>query len=172
MADEGGSFRFRARVNDTLVFPGVRDVRPFLAGAVLACRPVALVTIYRCHGGDCRPGVQMAFTADDLSGISPEACSETDLACQARACLEDLRPRWLSYDDATFACGHIDVLIECLVPQDQALLTLLDMTRAHQGALWLSDGRDRSCLPCGPCNGTEAAGEMAEGAIWVRHNPV
>ena len=186
MADEGGSFRLKERADTVRRVPDSRhfgpaiDVRPFLKCVSVVRQAVALVTLYKvCGDGLRRPGTQVAVTADKLSGLLSGGCLETDIIGHARNCLDDRRPRWLTYgettsfSDLTLSAGRrIDLMIEYIAPGDQALLQLIQLTEDRHSALWLSDGRDRSCLPCGPCGAKDDAGETGEDSIWVRYNPL
>ncbi len=186
MADEGGSFRLKTRtdnvrqVPDSRLFGPAIDVRPFLKCVSVTRQAVALVTLYKvCGAGPRRPGAQVAVTADNLSGFLSGGRLEADLIGHARNCLDDRRPRWLTYgetspfSDIQLSSGRrIDLMVEYIAPDDQALLQLIDLTEDRHAALWLSDGRDRSCSPCGPCGAKDDAGETGEDSIWVRYNPL
>ena len=135
-------------------FGMVDDVRPALAAARAAGRPSVLATLYAAEGGAPRGiGTQMLFVNETPTGYLAGGCIEADVALHARAVLADSGPRRLIYGvggpaDLPLPCGsHIEVLVERLPPDDDAVGALLALTAARRPALWISDGRERICRP-------------------------
>jgi xanthine dehydrogenase accessory factor len=150
---------------------------------------MVLATLVRVEGGGPRPvGAQMAFTNTDLVGFLSGGCVEADVATQAAQVLASGTPRKLVYGrgspyfDIQLLCGaRIELMLERVSPSDDAVIRLLELTKARRSAL--SNGRDHHCLaedepaPKGwkklAKHGRlvlEAAGETP-GAYWIRFRP-
>jgi xanthine dehydrogenase accessory factor len=138
------------------LFGLVDDIRPALARAVAASRPVALATIVALDGGGPRPvGDQMSITDDEVCGFLSGGCLEADVVTHAQELLQGGGPsRRLVYGqgspwaDIRLLCGsRIEILLERIAPDDPALAALLDLTTARRPALWLTDGERRACRP-------------------------
>ncbi len=168
----------QAGLSDWPMFGLVSDMRPFLAKARLRGQPVALVTLIRADGGGPRrPGAQMAVTRDEILGFLSGGCVEADIVCHARDCLIDGRPRTLVYGqgspffDIRLLCGRrIEVLVEPVLPDDEAVGTLLRLTGLRRDVLWISDGMARTCRE--PVDAVQGeAGVQADGRAWKRYRP-
>jgi xanthine dehydrogenase accessory factor len=156
------------------LFGLVDDVRPALARAVVASRPIALATIVGLDGGGPRPvGDQMSVTADEVCGFLSGGCLEADVVAHARELLEGGGPpRRLVYGqgspwaDIRLLCGsRIEILLERIAPDDSALAALLDLTHARRPALWLTDGERRASGPA------DAAPRPWQGAFARPYDP-
>ncbi len=134
------------------------DVRPALAAAVAAGRPVALATIFAVIGGSPRPvGSQMLINmlgdTGEPHGFLSGGCVEADICRHAQDSLADGRPRRLAYGeggppDIRLVCGgRIEVLLEPIPPDDPAVAELLALAAARREAIWISDGANRLCRP-------------------------
>ena len=129
------------------------DARPALRAALLA-GPTALATIVALGGGGPRPvGTQMVFGKNIVSGFLSGGCIEADVEGHALACLEDGKPRRLVYGegspwpDIQLLCGaRIEILVECIEPDDKAVATLLRLADWRMPAFWASDGDKRQCM--------------------------
>lgn len=157
------------------------DVRPALANA-LSRGPAALASIVALDGGGPRPvGTQMVFGDKTISGFLSGGCIEADVEAHARACLEDGQPRRLVYGegspwpDIRLLCGaRIEILLERIAPDDDAVLTLLDLARQRAPAFWVSDGVRRLCAeePQAPWSGAfERAYDPAQRLVVVGGDP-
>ncbi|MGQ4274498.1 XdhC family protein [Terrihabitans sp. B22-R8] len=131
----------------------VDDVRPAMAAARARGRPAALATLYNAEGGAPRGiGAQMLITHDDVSGYVSGGCVEADIVHHAMAVLDSGAPCRLVYGrggplDIRLPCGgRIELLIERLAPDDEAVGNLLALTERRQPGLWLSDGTSRAVL--------------------------
>ena len=154
-------------------FGMVDDVRPALAAARAAGRPSVLATLHAAEGGAPRGvGTQMLFVDAAPTGYLAGGCIEADVALHARAVLEDGSPRRLVYGsggpaDLPLPCGsRIEVLVERLAADDDAVGRLLGLTEARRPALWVSDGRERTCRPA-----DAPAAPAAASAIARRYEP-
>ncbi len=135
----------------------VDDMRPALAQARGAGRPCALATICATGGSAPRPvGAQM-LVGDEVVGHLSGGCIEGDVAVHARACLADGEPRRLVYGqgspwrDIRLACGgRLDVLVERIPPDDDAVGSLLRLADARRPAVLASDGTARRVAADGP----------------------
>ena len=148
------------------VFGVQSDVRPALAQALSAGRPAVLGTMHTHEGAaPLGEGAQILFDAKSgtewaVAGFLSGGCVEGDVALHAQAVLADGAPRRLVYGrggpaDIQLLCGsRIEVLLELILPDDEAARRLLALAAARRPALWLSDGRVRACL---------AEGESADG---------
>jgi xanthine dehydrogenase accessory factor len=129
------------------------DARIALRTALLA-GPAALATIVALGDGGPRPvGTQMVFGKNIVSGFLSGGCIEADVEAHARACLEDGVPRRLIYGqgspwpDIRLLCGaRIEILVERIKADDQAIATLMRLTDGRMPAFWASDGQRRQCL--------------------------
>jgi xanthine dehydrogenase accessory factor len=129
------------------------DIRPALALALEAGRPVVLGTLHSHEGAaPLGEGAQILFDGGAAAGFLSGGCVEGDVALHARAVLADGDPRRLVYGrggppDIQLLCGsRIEVLLERIDPDDEAALRLLALSRDRRPALWLSDGRAHACL--------------------------
>ncbi|MDD3838673.1 MAG: XdhC family protein [Phenylobacterium sp.] len=149
------------------------DVRPALARAKAAGKPMVLATLVALEGGGPRPvGTQMVFAEGLVAGYFSGGCVEGDIAGHAAACLEDGEPRRLVYGegspwpDIRLLCGaRIEVFLEKVAADDPALAELLRLTEQRRPALWVSDGRRRVCAPPGEA-------DMWKEAITRPYEPV
>jgi xanthine dehydrogenase accessory factor len=131
------------------------DARPALEAARGAGQPCAVATIVSLDGGGPRPvGTQMVIGAGALSGFLSGGCLEADVVGHAEACLADGEPRRLVYGagspwpDIRLLCGaRIDLLVERIPPDDEAVGRLLALRDVRAPAVWITDGRRRVCVP-------------------------
>lgn len=129
------------------------DVRPVLNQAAKAKVPLVLATLTAVEGGGPRPpGTQMVFAEGLLAGYFSGGCVEGDVAGHAAACLGDRAPRRLIYGegspwpDIRLLCGaRIEIFLERIEPEDEALAALLAAAADRRPATWVSDGRRRVC---------------------------
>ncbi len=174
MPDERGQFRsIQTPAGNTAA---AIDVRPFLFHKADAGEIVVLVTLYCAHGGGwLRPGAQMAVTIDQTSGALFGNAIDADIIRHAHKALIDGKPHWLAYgEDTGLQPGdgiHVALLVERVLPNDPALHCLREKTAEGGETLWLSDGHDRSCMASMGCKTADNAGELPDGAIWVRYRP-
>lgn len=174
-------------IGDWPMFGLCADVRGFLAERRAAGDAVVLVTLVSAKGGGPRlPGAQMAVTANDLCGFLSGGCIEADVALHARDCLDDGQPRRLVYGegspffDIQLLCGkRIELFLERIAPDDEALHRLLALTHDRQEALWVSDGQRRACFAAGEAmsegwDGPDMPEDAGEGraGIYVRYRPL
>ncbi len=129
------------------------DVRPALERARTLGESMALATIVALDGGGPRPvGTQMAVGPSGATGFLSGGCLEGDVVAHAAGVLADGAPRRLVYGqgspwpDIRLLCGaRIEVQLERLAPDDDAIRELLELTDARRPAIWLSDGSRRAC---------------------------
>jgi xanthine dehydrogenase accessory factor len=129
------------------------DARPTLEAARAAGKPCVLATIVALDGGGPRPvGTQMVIGEGILSGFLSGGCLEADVVGHAEACLADGEPRRLVYGagspwpDIRLLCGaRIDILVERIAPDDDAVARLLELRDARAPGTWISDGCRRVC---------------------------
>jgi len=147
------------------------DVRPTLRqvrDAGLAC---TLATLTAVEGGGPRPeGTQMVFAPGFAAGYFSGGCVESDVADHAFACLAEGAPRTLVYGhgspwpDIRLLCGaRIEIFLERVEPDDDALAELLSAHQDRRTVTWVSDGYARRC-----------AGDLSpwpEAAVVRRHEP-
>lgn len=134
---------------DWPVFGWSDDIRPSLAKAVEARRPVVLATLFKVEGSSPRgPGAQMLFDGNQASGYFSGDCIEGDVAGQAVQVLADGEPRRLHYGtgspwiDIRLRCGGaLHILLERVATDSAAVRALLDMMRDRRQCRWVSDGR-------------------------------
>ena len=127
------------------------DVRPAMKAAREAGRPAALVTLHTVEGGGPRPpGTQMLFAEGIVAGFLSGGCVEGDVALHASETLKDGQPRRLVYGeggpwpDIRLLCGaRIELLVERLEPNDDAVAGLLELTERRRPALWRTKGERR-----------------------------
>lgn len=137
------------------VFGLDEDVRPALARAVDARRPLVLATLTAVDGGGPRPpGTQMVFAEGIVAGYFSGGCVEGDVAGHARACLADGISRTLVYGegspwpDIRLLCGaRIEIVLERLVVDDPALLAILAAWRSRQPFIYASDRVSKTYEP-------------------------
>jgi xanthine dehydrogenase accessory factor len=124
------------------------DVRPALAQAMAASRPVALATLYRVEGSAPRgPGAQMLFDGGRATGYFSGDCIEGDVAGHAAEVLASGEPRHLHYGlgspwiDIRLRCGGaLYVFVERVAPDSAAARELISKGDARQVCTWHSDG--------------------------------
>jgi xanthine dehydrogenase accessory factor len=129
------------------------DVRPALRAARAAGGPLVLATLTTVEGGGPRPaGTQMVFAPGIVAGYFSGGCVEGDISGHAEACLQDGEPRRLVYGegspwpDIKLLCGaRIEVFLERIAADEPALAALLAFETARTPAVWISDGRRRTC---------------------------
>jgi xanthine dehydrogenase accessory factor len=129
------------------------DVRQTLADASARGAPAVLATLYGVGGGAPRGvGAQMVFVDDTPVGFLSGGCIEADLALNAKRVMALQRAERLVYGeggpiDIRLPCGsRIEVLLEPLLPGDQAVARLVQWTRERRPAIWLTDGDERTCV--------------------------
>lgn len=146
------------------------DVRPAMASALAAGRPVVLATLYKVEGSAPRgPGAQMLFddSSDGIwaSGYFSGDCIEGDVARHAAEVLADGQTQRLHYGmgspwiDIRLRCGGaLHVLAERVSPGSAAAQELLEHMRARRQCIWSSDGSDqRVTLGGGPLLGLDGS---------------
>jgi xanthine dehydrogenase accessory factor len=92
----------------------------------------------------------MLFAPGIVSGFLSGGCVEGDVALHAAETLADGRPRRLVYGeggpwpDIRLLCGaRIELLVERLGAEDEAVGRLLELTEQRRPALWRTDGQAR-----------------------------
>ena len=137
------------------------DVRPAMASALAAGRPVVLATLFKVEGSAPRgPGAQMLFDggADGIraSGYFSGDCIEGDVARHAAEVLANGQPQRLHYGmgspwiDIRLRCGGaLHVLVERLAPDNAAAQEVLEHMRVRRQCIWSSDGREQRVLTGG-----------------------
>lgn len=130
----------------------VDDMRPIMEQLASRGRAFALATIAYSEGGPRPTGSQMVITEDEHWGYLAGGCVEEDVAIHAREVLRTGEPSRLVYGrgspfiDMRLPCGRrIELLVERITPDDQALDALLSYTKARQPVWWGSDGFARRC---------------------------
>jgi xanthine dehydrogenase accessory factor len=149
------------------------DVRPALQRARARNEAAAVATIVDLDGGAPRPvGTQMLIAPGEVCGFLSGGCLEADVIGHAAQVLGDGAPRRLVYGrgspwpDIRLMCGaRIEILLEALAPDDEAVGALLALARSRREALWLSDGARRACGP------SRAPPETWPGAFARRYDP-
>ena len=129
------------------------DVRPRMFAAADRGEAFALATIVAADGGPRPVGAQMVVTSEESWGFLSGGCIEADVAMHARKAMHDGTPRRLRYGegspfiDIRLPCGGwIEVAIERVGPNDEALPALRMLLAARKPAMWLSDGEHRYCI--------------------------
>ena len=133
------------------------DVRPALAKALAAGRPVVLATLYKVEGSAPRgPGAQMLFEGVRASGYFSGDCIEGDVARHAAEVLADGQARHLHYGigspwiDIRLRCGGaLYILVERIAPDNQAARALLAHARERRPCIWASDGSSQDVIAGG-----------------------
>jgi xanthine dehydrogenase accessory factor len=130
------------------------DMRPRMFKASESAEPFALATIIDADGGPRPIGAQMVITKNAAWGYLSGGCVEADVALHAREVLVDKAPRTLVYGrgspfiDMRLPCGgRIEIMIECVEVDDDALARLRDLSALRVPAVWESNGHDRRCGP-------------------------
>lgn len=130
------------------------DVRHSMFECMSAGTPFALATITAANGGPRPVGSQMLITMEHQFGYLSGGCIESDVALNGRGVIGSGEPRRLVYGagspfiDMRLPCGgRIEVAVERVAPDDQALADLRTLTAQRQPALWISDGVHRQCQP-------------------------
>jgi xanthine dehydrogenase accessory factor len=144
---------FRDPLPEWPLFGLTDDVRPTLRQVREAGEACALATLIAVEGGGPRPaGTQMVFAPGITAGYFSGGCVESDVADHAFACLADGEPRTLVYGegspwpDIQLLCGaRIEIFVERVAPDDDALGQLLAAHEARRPVVWVSDGRAREC---------------------------
>ena len=142
-----------AVTDDWPMFGLTSDIRPALAEALRAAEPCVLATLGTAqNGAPFGAGAQMLFTSLEVTGFLSGGCVEADVALHAAEVLQDGQPRTLVYGeggapDIRLPCGgRIVMLLERIDPEDAAAKKLVAPNQLRTPALWLSDGRRRTCL--------------------------
>lgn len=136
---------------DWPLFGWQSDVRPALAAALGAGRPVALATLFHREGSAPRgPGTQMLFDGSSATGYFSGDCIEADVARHAAATLADGEPRRLVYGigspwiDIRLRCGGgLHILVERIAADCAAAHAVVAMAKARRACLWQSNGREQ-----------------------------
>jgi xanthine dehydrogenase accessory factor len=139
---------------DWPVFGWQVDVRPALAAARAAGRPVALATLYRVEGSAPRgPGAQMLFDQGRAVGYFSGDCIEGDVARHAAEVLASGEPRHLHYGlgspwiDIRLRCGGaLHIFVERIDAGSAAAHALLALGEARQVCTWHSDGIEQQAV--------------------------
>jgi xanthine dehydrogenase accessory factor len=147
------------------------DVRPTLRQVQEAGRACTLATLIAVEGGGPRPvGTQMVFAPGVTAGYFSGGCVESDVADHAFACLADGEPRTLVYGegspwpDIQLLCGaRIEIFLERVAPDDEALAELLAAHLERRPVVWVSDGYARACA--------EELSPWPEAAVVRHHEP-
>jgi len=94
----------------------------------------------------------MLFAGGQASGFLSGGCVEADVASHAALTLADGAPRRLVYGeggpwpDIRLLCGaRIELLVERILPADDAATRLIELMRARRPAVWRTDGVTRCC---------------------------
>ncbi len=136
---------------DWPTFGWEEDIRPALAEAAVAGRPVALATLYRVEGSAPRgPGTQMLFDGSKAVGYFSGDCIEGDVANHAAQVIADGKPRHLHYGlgspwiDIRLRCGGaLYVFVERVYAGDPAVAALLGHAERRETCIWSSNGLQR-----------------------------
>lgn len=128
------------------------DMRQPMFDMASSRRPFALATIAEADGGPRPVGSQMVITESHAWGFLSGGCIEADVALHGRAVLAEGAPRCLVYGrgspfiDMRLPCGgRLDVLVEQVPGDDEAVRKLRWLSEARQPAIWESNGRERRC---------------------------
>lgn len=142
-------------------------MRQRMFARMAADRPFALATIADADGGPRPIGSQMVIDTEGAWGFLSGGCIEADVALHGREVLAEGAPRRLVYGrgspliDMRLPCGgRLDVLIERVPSDDEAVRRLRHLFEARIPAEWWSDGLFRRCRPAG-----EPWEPLAEGTV-------
>jgi len=141
-------FPNRIEGEDWPVFGWADDIRPALADARVAGRPVALATLCKVEGSAPRgPGAQMLFDGSKASGYFSGDCIEGDVAGHAAEVLASGTPQLLHYGlgspwiDIRLRCGGaLYILVERIAADSAAAEELLECARERRSCRWSTDG--------------------------------
>jgi len=133
---------------DWPIFGWADDIRPELATAMAAGRPVALATLYKVEGSAPRgPGAQMLFDGNMASGYFSGDCIEGDVAGHGAQVLADGIPQRLHYGtgspwiDIRLRCGGaLYILVERITAASKAASDLLEYSSDRKPCIWSTDG--------------------------------
>lgn len=142
---------------DWPTFGWIDDIRPSLANAMKAGRPIALATLYKVEGSAPRgPGAQMLFDGPNAAGYFSGDCIEGDVAGHAAQVLADGEPRRLHYGmgspwiDIRLRCGGaLHVFVERILPDSSGARQLAEHSAARTVCRWESDGISQTVAPAG-----------------------
>lgn len=162
--------------SDWPTFGWIDDVRPALAEARAAGRAVVLGTLIAVEGSSPRPaGSQMLFDGHRAAGYFSGGCLEADVANHAADVLASGAPRVLVYGrgspwiDIRLLCGgRLEILLERIEADDEAVGRLLALRQARRPAYWRSDGIDRAVFADAP---PDIDGPDIEGSVTKRLDP-
>ncbi|MCF8707481.1 XdhC family protein [Rhizorhapis sp. SPR117] len=143
---------------DWPTFGWTTDMRPSLRDAREAGRNVVLATLVRIDGPSPRPpGSQMLFDGAKAVGYFSGGCVEADVANHAQTVLQNGTPKWLVYGqggpwiDIRLLCGGtLEIALERIDPDDDAVAALLDLSRRRQPARWISGNSGHRVEAAGP----------------------
>jgi xanthine dehydrogenase accessory factor len=138
----------RIEGEDWPLFGWSDDIRPALAEAVAAGRPVALATLYKVEGSAPRgAGAQMLFDDNKASGYFSGDCIEGDVAGHAAEVLAGGTAQLLHYGlgspwiDIRLRCGGaLYVLVERIDADCPAAPDLLECAYERRSCRWSTDG--------------------------------
>lgn len=161
------------------IFGLANDARVALAEARERREMAVLATLYDAAGGAPRGlGAQMVFAGGRISGYLSGGCIEADVASHAEAVRAGGAPRRLTYGDGgpmdiRLPCGsRIEVLLERIDPNDDAVGALLAMTAARRPAMWVTDGTSRTCAMQPPLPlASPVSGLLDDGRIFRAFAP-
>jgi len=140
---------------DWPLFGWSEDIRPALAEALAAGRPVVLATLYKVEGSAPRgAGAQMLFDGNSASGYFSGDCIEGDVAGHAAEVLADGAPQRLHYGlgspwiDIRLRCGGaLYILVERIEAGSRAASDLLECARERRSCRWSTDGITQAVEP-------------------------
>ncbi len=120
----------------------------------------------------------MVVGEDVLTGHVSGGCVEPDVANHCWHVISDGSPQRLVYGmggpwDLPLPCGgRIELLIELITPEDNAVEALLGFTARREECVWISDGVERRCVASADArvSGLREAGVMGS-AIYRRFAP-
>lgn len=145
----------------------IDDIREPLCSACDASGPIAIATLVAVDGSAPRDvGAQMLITAEEYWGFLSGGCIEADVARHAREAMAEGAPRMLRYGegspwfDIKLACGSgINVLVEPLSPDEDAVAQLIASYTRRAPLLWSSDGTERNAIwsDTAPANGWDGS---------------
>jgi xanthine dehydrogenase accessory factor len=137
---------------DWPLFGWAADVRPALAAARANKNTAVLGTLVRVTGPAPRPaGTQMLFNGSQATGYFSGGCLEADVALHAEQVRIDGNPQRLIYGegspwiDIRLLCGGaLEILLERIPPDDEAVGSLLQLKGCRELVAWKSDGLNRT----------------------------